>query len=30
LTTTQRYTQVDVQHLLAVYRAAHPKAKGNA
>ncbi|WP_370651550.1 tyrosine recombinase XerC [Luteitalea sp. TBR-22] len=27
LTTTQRYTQVDVQHLLAVYRAAHPKAK---
>lgn len=30
LTTTQRYTQVYVQHLLAVYRAAHPKAKGNA
>ncbi len=28
LTTTQRYTQVDVQHLLDVYRAAHPKAKG--
>ncbi len=27
LTTTQRYTQVDVQHLLDVYRAAHPKAK---
>ncbi len=28
LTTTQRYTQVNVQHLLDVYRAAHPKAKG--
>jgi integrase/recombinase XerC len=27
LTTTQRYTQVNVQHLLDVYRAAHPKAK---
>ena len=27
LTTTQRYTQVDVQHLMAVYRATHPKSK---
>ena len=27
LTTTQRYTQVNVQHLMDVYRAAHPKAK---
>ena len=26
LTTTQRYTQVNVQHLLDVYRASHPKA----
>jgi integrase/recombinase XerC len=28
LTTTQRYTQVNVQYLMDVYRAAHPKAKG--
>ncbi len=28
LTTTQRYTQVNLQHLMDVYRAAHPKAKG--
>jgi len=27
LTTTQRYTQVNVQHLMDVYRAAHPKAR---
>ena len=28
LTTTQRYTPVNVQHLLDVYRAAHPTARG--
>jgi integrase/recombinase XerC len=27
LSTTQRYTDVDAQHLLAVYGAAHPRAK---
>ncbi len=27
LATTQRYTQVNVQHLLDVYRAAHPKSR---
>ncbi|HUF79182.1 MAG TPA: tyrosine recombinase XerC [Thermoanaerobaculia bacterium] len=28
LSTTQRYTHLDVQRLLNVYRDAHPKAKG--
>lgn len=27
LTTTQRYTQVDTSHLMAVYASAHPSAK---
>ena len=28
LSTTQRYTDVDSARLAAVYRAAHPRAKG--
>jgi integrase/recombinase XerC len=28
LSTTQRYTDVDADRLMAVYRAAHPRAKG--
>ena len=28
LSTTQRYTDVDAARLTAVYRAAHPRAKG--
>ena len=28
LSTTQRYTEVDVQGLLSVYQSAHPRAKG--
>ncbi|MCZ6814519.1 MAG: tyrosine-type recombinase/integrase, partial [Alphaproteobacteria bacterium] len=27
LTTTQRYTEVDMQRLAEVYRAAHPRAR---
>jgi integrase/recombinase XerC len=27
LSTTQRYTDVDAQHLLQVYQAAHPRAR---
>ena len=27
LATTQRYTQLSVQHLMAVYDKTHPKAK---
>jgi integrase/recombinase XerC len=28
LSTTQRYTKVEPEHLLAVYQAAHPRARG--
>ncbi len=28
LSTTQRYTEVDAEHLLAVHRSAHPRARG--
>ncbi|MDR3038232.1 MAG: tyrosine recombinase XerC, partial [Candidatus Adiutrix sp.] len=27
LATTERYTHLDVAHLQAVYRAAHPRAR---
>jgi integrase/recombinase XerC len=30
LSTTQRYTDVDAARLSAVYRAAHPRARGDA
>lgn len=28
LSTTQRYTEIDAAHLMSVYQAAHPRAKG--
>jgi integrase/recombinase XerC len=28
LSTTQRYTEVDADRLMEVYRKAHPKARG--